>query len=83
MTNIFHILICVTNINLIGHFPAHSFAHIVNSHSHNLELPCQVFVNGGHGRLCGTVRSNKGTELASRYPGGPLYSKQRGRVIIF
>ncbi len=69
-TQILHILICVIHISRITHFPAHTD----NSHT-KPQLPCQVFVNGGHGRLCGTVRSSKGTELASRYPGDPLDAK--------
>lgn len=38
-------------------------------------LPCQVFLNGGHERLCGIGMLNKGTEQASRYPAVPLFTK--------
>lgn len=38
-------------------------------------LPCQVFVNGWHERLCGIVMLNKGTERASRCPAVPLFSE--------
>lgn len=48
-----------------------------------IRLPCQVFGSGGHGRLCGTVRLSKGTEQASRYPGGPLCAKSQVSVIGF